>query len=84
VLKTVEDFAEFEQRAAHFDGDSVIGQKRDVNILNRGNQVHAMAECEEILDSPPAPKLGIDGKLGPRKADASEMRCQQLFFGKSK
>jgi cytochrome c peroxidase len=55
-----------------------------VNILDRGSQVHAMAEFEEILDFPPAPKLGIDGKLDPRKADGAEMRGQQLFFGKAR
>ena len=84
ALKTVEDFTEFEQRAAYFDGDPVIAQKKGVNILDRGSQVHAMAEFEEILDFPPAPKLGIDGKLDPRKADGAEMRGQQLFFGKAR
>jgi cytochrome c peroxidase len=84
ALKTVEDFTEFEQRAAYFDGDPVIAQKKGVNILDRGSQVHAMAEFQEILDFPPAPKLGIDGKLDPRKADAAEMRGQQLFFGKAR
>ena len=39
---------------------------------------------EEILDFPPAPKLGIDGKLAPRKADTTELRGQQLFFGKAR
>src|ERR1700675_1015703 len=84
ALKSVEDFTEFEQRAAYFDGDPVIAQKKGVNILDRGSQVHAMAEFQEILDFPPAPKLGIDGKLDPRKADAAEMRGQQLFFGKAR
>jgi hypothetical protein len=42
-----------------------------------------MGEFQEILDFPSAPKLGIDGKLDPKKASAVEMRGQQLFFGKS-
>jgi cytochrome c peroxidase len=84
ALKTVEDFTEFEQRAAYFDGDPVIAQKKGVNVLDRGSQVHAMSEFEELLDFPPAPKLGIDGKLDSRKASAVEMRGQQLFFGKAK
>ena len=84
ALKTVEDFTEFEQRAAYFDGDDVIAVKKGVNILDRGSQVHAMAEFQEILDFPPAPKLGIDGKLDPAKASTSEMRGQQLFFGKAR
>jgi cytochrome c peroxidase len=57
ALKTVEDFTEFQQRAAYFDGDPVIATKKGVNILDRGSQVHALAEFEEILDFPPAPKL---------------------------
>ena len=83
ALKTVEDFTEFEQRGAYFDGDPVIAVKKGVNVLDRGTQVHAMAEFEAILDFPPAPKLGIDGKLDPRKATAEEMRGQTLFFGKA-
>jgi cytochrome c peroxidase len=83
ALKSVEDFTEFEQRAAYFDGDPVIATKKGVNILERGSQVHAMAEFQEILDFPPAPKLGIDGKIDPRKGSESEMRGQALFFGKA-
>lgn len=84
ALKSVEDFTEFEQRAAYFDGDPVIATKKGINILDRGHQVHAMAEFMALLDFPPAPKLGIDGKLDPRKASESEMRGQELFFGKAK
>ena len=84
ALKTVEDFTEFEQRAAYFDGDPVIATKKGVNPLERGSQVHEMAEFQALLDFPPAPKLGIDGKLDPRKASETEMRGQELFFGKAK
>jgi cytochrome c peroxidase len=84
ALKTIEDFTEFEQRGAYFDGDPVIAAKKGVNILDRGSQVHAMAEFQELLDFPPAPKLGIDGKLNPRLANEAEMRGQQLFFGKAR
>jgi cytochrome c peroxidase len=83
ALKSVEDFTEFEQRAAYFDGDPVIATKKGVNPLDRGSQVHAMAEFQALLDFPPTPKLGIDGKLDPRKAGAAEMRGQALFFGKA-
>jgi cytochrome c peroxidase len=84
ALKSVEDFTEFEQRAAYFDGDPVIAQKKGLSILERGSQVHFMAEFQELLDFPPAPKLGVDGKLNPKKADAAEMRGQQVFFGKGR
>jgi cytochrome c peroxidase len=83
ALKSVEDFTEFEQRAAYFDGDPVIATKKGANILERGSQVHFMAEFQALLDFPPAPKLGIEGKLDPRKATESEKRGQVLFFGKS-
>lgn len=83
ALKTVEDFTEFEQRAAYFDGDHVIAAKKGVNVLERGSQVHFMAEVQSLLDFPPAPKLGIDGRLDPGKATPQEIRGQALFFGKA-
>jgi cytochrome c peroxidase len=49
-FKSVEDFTEFEQRAAYFDGDPVIATKKGVNILERGSQVHDMAEFQELLN----------------------------------
>ena len=84
ALKSVEDFTEFEQRAAYFDGDPVIATKKGVNILERGSQVHFMAEFQELLDFPPAPKLDIFGLLAPKKATESEMRGQKVFFGKGR
>jgi len=82
-LKTVEDFTEFEQRAAYFDGDPVIATKKGVNVLERGSQVHDMAEFQEILDFPPAPELDVFGKLDPKRATQAELRGQALFFGKA-
>ncbi len=82
-LKTIEDFTEFEQRAAYFDGDPIIATKKGVNILERGSQVHFMAEFQALLDFPPAPKLDIYGKLDPAKANESELRGQEIFFGKA-
>jgi cytochrome c peroxidase len=82
ALKTVEDFTEFEQRAAYFDGDPVIATKKGVNILERGSQVHMMGEFQALLDFPPAPKLRWDGKLDPAKATEQELRGQEVFFGK--
>ncbi len=84
ALKTVEDFTEFEQRAAYFDGDPVQAQKKGVNILERGSQVHFMAEMESLFDFPPAPKLDVFGRLDPAKATAAELRGEQVFFGKGK
>jgi cytochrome c peroxidase len=82
ALKTVEDFTEFEQRAAYFDGDPVIATKKGMNILERGSQVHDMGEFQELLDFPPAPKLNVFGKLDEGQATDSEKRGQEVFFGK--
>jgi len=84
ALKSVEDFTEFEQRAAYFDGDPVTATKKGINILERGSQVHDMAEFQELLDFPPAPKLDVFGKLDPRKATDAELRGQEVFFNKGK
>jgi len=84
ALMSVEDFTEFEQRAAYFDGDPVLATKKGVNPLDRGSQVQDMAEFQKILDFPPAPKLGLDGKLDPYKASAEELRGQDVFFNKGK
>jgi cytochrome c peroxidase len=84
ALRSIEDFTEFEQGGAYFDGDHVIAAKKGVNHLDRSTQVSFMAEFQELLDFPPAPKLGIDGKLDPRQATPEELRGQELFFGKAK
>jgi cytochrome c peroxidase len=83
ALKTVEDFTEFEQRAAYFDGDITTAAKKGVNPLERGSQVQFMAEFQELLDFPPAPKLNVFGKLDPAKATKNELRGQELFHGKA-
>ncbi len=84
ALKTVEDFTEFEQRAAYFDGDPVIATKKGVHVLERGSQVHFMAEFQAILDFPPAPKLDLYGRLIPSKASKAELRGEKIFFGKGR
>ncbi len=84
ALKSIEDFTEFEQRAAYFDGDPVIATKKGVNPLDRGSQVQFMAEFQELMDFPPAPKLAVDGTLSPKRASEAENRGQALFFGKAK
>ncbi len=83
ALRSVEDFTEFEQRAAYFDGDPVIATKKGVNPLERGSQVQDMSEVQELFDFPPTPKLNIYGRLDPAKASQAEMRGEALFFGKA-
>jgi cytochrome c peroxidase len=83
-LKSVEDFTEFEQRAAYFDGDHLTAAKKGMNILERGSQVHFMAEFQALLDFPPAPKLDVFGRLLKDKATDSELKGEAVFFGKGR
>jgi len=83
ALKNVEDFTEFEQRAAYFDGDPLTATKKGVNVLERGSQVHFMSEFQALLDFPPAPKLNVLGRLNRAQASQSEIRGEDLFFGKA-
>jgi len=84
ALRSIEDFAEFEQRAAYFDGDPSIATKKGVNVLERGSQVHFMSEFMSILDFPPAPKLDIFGQLDPELATAAELRGEVVFNGRGR
>jgi cytochrome c peroxidase len=85
ALKSIEDFTQFEQLAAYFDGDPLTAMAKGINFLERSTQVHFMSEFQNLLDFPPAPNLKWDGKLDPKKfkADSPEMRGQAVFFGKA-
>jgi cytochrome c peroxidase len=82
ALKTVEDFTEFEQRAAYFDGIPADAATKGTNVLERGSQVHFMAEFQALLDFPPAPKLDVFGRLDPAQASPNELRGEKVFHGK--
>jgi cytochrome c peroxidase len=81
-LRAVEDFTEFEQRTAYFNGDAIHAMKKGMNILDRIQVTH-MAQLQNMLDFPPAPKLTLTGHLDPAKATESELRGESLFFGKA-
>jgi cytochrome c peroxidase len=81
-LRSVEDFTEFEQRTAYFDGDHVTAAKKGANLPDRTSQVSLMAQMQNMFDFPPAPKLNRVGKLDPKKATDQEMMGQDVFFGK--
>ncbi len=83
-LRSIEDFTEFEQRTAYFDGDQVTAGMKGVNEPDRATQVSLMAQFQTMLDFPPAPKLGVDGKLIESKATEQELAGQELFFGKAR
>jgi cytochrome c peroxidase len=80
-LRSVEDFTEFEQRTAYFNGDPIRAMKKGPNILDRVRVSH-MAQLQNMLDFPPAPKLNLLGRLDPAKATPAEARGEQVFFGK--
>jgi len=81
-LRSVEDFTEFEQRTAYFNGDEVHAIKKGMNILDR-IQVSHMAQMQNMFDFPPAPKLNAStGRLDPAKAAEAELRGEKVFFGK--
>jgi len=82
-LRSVEDFTEFEQRTAYFNGDAIHAMKKGLNIIDRV-QVSHMAQFQNMIDFPPAPKLDpMTGRLNPAKANEAEMRGEKLFFGKA-
>jgi cytochrome c peroxidase len=81
-LRSVEDFTEFEQRTAYFNGDEIHAIKKGMNILDR-IQVSHMAQMQNMFDFPPAPKLTVTGHLDPEKATEGERRGEKLFFGKA-
>jgi cytochrome c peroxidase len=81
-LRSIEDFTEFEQRTAYFDGDQVTAAKKGVNLPDRASQVAMMAQMQNIIDFPPAPKLTALGRLDPAQATEDERLGQEVFFGK--
>jgi len=83
ALKTVEDFTEFEQRGAYFDGDPTKAAAKGANVLDRGSQVQAMAEFLELLDFPPNPALNLYGELEAATASDAARRGEALFNGKA-
>jgi cytochrome c peroxidase len=82
-LRSVEDFTEFEQRTAYFNGDPIRAMKKGINVLDRIRVSH-MAQLQNMLDFPPAPKLDREGRLIPSAATESERRGEAVFFGKGR
>jgi cytochrome c peroxidase len=83
-LRSVEDFTEFEQRTAYFDGDHVIAAKKGVHLPDRASQVAMMAQMQNMFDFPPAPKLDPSGRLIPEKTTELERFGEQVFNGKGR
>lgn len=83
-LRSVEDFSQFEQRTAYFNGDHVSATRKGVNLPDRTNQVAMMAQMQNIIDFPPAPKLDPMGRLDPSKASQQELAGETVFLGKGR
>lgn len=83
-LRSVEDFTEFEQRTAYFDGDHVIAAKKGLFLPKRSEQVAMMAQMQNMFDFPPAPKLDAFGRLRPGMASELELKGQEIFFNKGR
>ena len=83
-IRSVEDFTEFEQRTAYFNGDHVSAQRKGVHLPSRPDQVAMMAQMQNIIDFPPAPKLGPTGRLESSLATQQEQAGEKLFFGKGR
>jgi cytochrome c peroxidase len=81
-LRSVEDFTEFEQRTAYFNGDEIHAIKKGMNILDR-IQVSHMAQMQNMFDFPPAPKLDDSGHLVRSAATPAELHGETLFYGKA-
>ena len=81
-LRSVEDFTEFEQRTAYFNGDPIPAMKKGFVEIPRVLIPH-MAQFQNMLDFPPAPKLTLTGRLNRSLASDSELRGEELFFGKA-
>jgi cytochrome c peroxidase len=81
-LRSVEDFTEFEDRTAYFNGDQVHAFKKGGIELNRV-QVSHMAQLQNMVDFPPAPKIDpVTNRLKPELCTDAERRGQEVFFGK--
>jgi cytochrome c peroxidase len=83
AIETVEDFSEFEEKTAYFDGDITQSKKKGQMFLDRQEQLSGMAEVQRLMDFPPAPKLNVQGHLDPARATPAELRGEALFNGKA-
>jgi cytochrome c peroxidase len=83
-LRSVEDFTQFEQRTAYFNGDHVSAERKGVNRPDRVDHIPMMAQMQNIIDFPPAPKLDATGRLDPDKATRQELAGERIFTGKGR
>jgi hypothetical protein len=73
-----------EQRTTYFNGDHVSAQRKGVNLPDRFDQVQMMAQMQNTIDFPPAPKLDPFNRLNPAKATPVELAGERMFMGKGR
>jgi cytochrome c peroxidase len=83
-LRSVEDFTQFEQRTAYFNGDHVSAQRKGMNRPDRVDHVPMMAQMQNIIDFPPAPKLDPFNRLNQAMATPQELAGEKVFMGKGR
>ena len=83
-LRSIEDFTEFEQRTAYFNGDHVSATRKGAHLPDRPNHVAMMAQMQNIIDFPPAPKLDPMGRLDPKRATKQELAGEKIFMEKGR
>jgi cytochrome c peroxidase len=66
ALKTIEDFTEFEQRTAYFDGDTVIAAKKGVNRLSAAARSTSWPTSRRCWTSRPRSSSMCSASLIPR------------------
>lgn len=76
-LRSIEDFSEFEQRTACFNGDHVSATRKGPHLPDRISQVAMMAQMQIMIDFPPAPGLDPFGHLDPAKASPQELAAER-------
>ena len=81
AIRSLKDFAQFEQRTAYFHGDSIHAEKKRKFELSP-EQAAPMERAQSMFNLPPAAKLTPLGRLDPSKAPEGELRGEQVFSGK--
>jgi len=82
ALKTIEDFTEFEQRTAYFDGDTVIAAKKGVNPLERGSQVDFIVRFSRDAGLSTGAQARCFWQAHSQQSDSRRDARQEIFFGK--
>ncbi len=86
ALKTIEDFTEFEQRAAYFDGDQVSAAAKGINPWSVAARSTSCPKCRSFSTSRPPPACRITAKTRPQKfgPDSLEMKGRNPVLRQSR